>query len=741
MKNMKNIKKLTSLILVIILIIGVIPLSVLTASAETVKMGYIFETGVNIRSDATTASDIVDNVSNLNVNVLGSKGDTKNNINPSTNKAYIWYKISYTSGSETITGYVREDLINVTEYTISDDFNEALKAFPKSYRESLKKLHAIYPNWQFIADKVPLSFDDSVNLQDFEDRKLLTGSSQNSWRSMRKGTYNWETGKYITYDGGRYGASREVIAYYMDPRNFLNANDIYVFMTQTYDSKTQTKAAVEALIENTFLDATITDKNDEYKGKRYSAVIRKAAKEADVNAFVLASTIIQEHGNSGTTLSNGTAKYNNKVVYNFFNFGASGTTKDEVLTNGKKRAYNEGWFTPSESIIGGAKKYSSGYLTEGQNTYYYKNYNVLNPNRIWHQYAQNVADSVNSASRLKKNYSTLYDMKLTFRIPVFDGLPSTASKLPAKSDKLNNYYFESLKSDGLSPAYDRYTDSYTLNADGNKTVSYKLPTGAVYSGESSYPLIAGQNVIKLKIKSQSGYTRTYKITVNASKTATLFVQQGGGTLKKEDDGNWHYYIDDQKVSATTLVKFEGKWYYVKDGVLDRTATKLFKYLDKWYYIKDGVLNSSYTGLLKYNEKHYYIKKGEWLNGYTGLVKYNNKNYYVKKGVLKRFTGFITHTGNKYYVKNGVKLNKTGVITYKNNRYYIINGKRSTKEYTLYKRNGKYLAFKSGKWYKGKKIIKYSGKKYYVNKGYAKTGYTGRVWIGSKSYWIKKGKVV
>ena len=54
------------------------------------------------------------------------------------------------------------------------------------------------------------------------------------------------------------------------------------------------------------------------------------------------------------------------------------------------------------------------------------------------------------------------------------------------------------------------------------------------------------------------------------------------------------------------------------------------------------------------------------------------------------------------------------------------------------KDGKYYAIKSGKWYKGKNIIKYNGKKYYVNDGYAKTSYSGKVTINGKKYTVKKG---
>lgn len=680
---MKMIKKLTAFLLTFVLIIGIIPLAAFSVSAEKYKIGYIFTSGVNIREDATTSSNIIANVSKLTVTVIGSKEDVNGATKTVTTNdggkkqvVYTWYNILYTKDFKTVEGYVREDLITVKEYTLDASFKEELSEFPESYHNDLMLLHAIYPNWKFTADPVPESFSNSVKSQDKAFTKLLTGSSPISWRSMRKGCYNWETNKFITTDGGRYAASREVIAYYMDPRNFLNANDIYIYLQQSYDNNTQTVSGIEKIVNGTFLDAEINNIKDKYNGIRYATVIRKAASDANVNAYVLASTIIQEQGTKGSTLSNGKATYNGKTVYNFFNYSASGTTSEEIIKNASKYAYNQGWFTPSESIIGGAEKYSSGYIAEGQDTYFYKNFNVLNPDKIWHQYAQSVTDSQSSATGLRITYSDLYNMSLTFRIPVYKSLPSQKSKLPSVSDKYNNYYFEKLSVDGIDPQFDRYTTTYNLTTDSGKIITYKLPSGATYIGESTYPLTKGKNTIKLNVKSETGYTNTYTFTINSTKSGTLTLQPSGGTLKKESDNNWYYYVDNVKTKATTLVKYNGKWFYVKNGVWDSTANTLIKHSDNWFYIKNGKWSTK-TDLIKYNGKWFYVKNGKWDNSIN----------------------------------------------------------------TLFKKNGKWFAIKSGKWYKEKAIIKYSGKKFYVNKGFAQLDRSGKVKINNKSYKIKNGKVV
>lgn len=530
-------------------------------NAEIIKMGVITEPGDNkvgiiVRADATTTSSKIANVADKTVvTVIAQKNDTQKTKNPDTGKVYIWYQISYTSSGKNITGYVRENYITVTEYDTDPSFEKQLADFPESYHDDLIKLHALYPNWIFRADKIDLTFTKAITLEAQYPRKQVSPSAKNSWRSMEKNWYNWDENTYATTNGGWYGASSEVIAYYMDPRNFLNANDIYMYMQQKYDANTQTEAGVLEIIDGTFLDAKITDKNDEYYNKTYAKAIMQAAKESSVNPYVLASTIIQEQGTKGATLSKGTT-YKDTTVYNFFNWKASGSTEAAVISNGAAYAYSQGWTTPSKSIIGGAKMYGSGYIADGQDTYFYKNYNIIDPDNIWHQYAQNVSDSLSSSKHLIEMYSDKTEINLTFRIPVYKSLPSSVSALPTKSDKKNNYYFSDIEVDGLTPSFSRYTYEYDLSISDNTSVYVELPSGASLSGTTSHTLKKGDNEVKLVVKSQTGYKRNYTINVNASKACTLTVttdknSQPEDTETKIINGDTN---GDGKVTLTDLAR-------------------------------------------------------------------------------------------------------------------------------------------------------------------------------------------
>ena len=484
--------------------------------AVTATRGYVDATNVNIRADATTSSVSYGRVSNVYVTVNGEKKGSD---------GYTWYNITYGS----ITGYIRGDFVVLISDETDKDFESQIAAFPESYRQYLRDLHAIYPNWKFYADNISMTLDEAVAL---EIGRKVSDTTDLSWRSMDLGSYNWNTGAWASSDGnGRwYYVSREVIKYYMDPRNFLNATYIYSYMKQDYDPSTQTEEGLKKIVAGTFLERGYSDPNDTAYGGSYIKVIMAAAQKSDVNPYILASTIIQEQGVNGTSplISGEYSGY--EGYYNFFNIGA---TDGNAVIGGLTRAKNEGWNTRSASIIGGAQFCGNSYVSKGQNTYFYMNYNIKDPGNLWHQYATAVHNAASSGSQTAKTYRDLKNAELDFLIPVYEDMPSAVSELPQKSGKLNNYYFSSISVSGLTPTFSRLTYDYDLKVSGNTTVKVTMPSGASYAGADSYALSAGRNIVRLKVRSQTGYTTDYVIDVNADKACILYIDSGKGII----DGN------------------------------------------------------------------------------------------------------------------------------------------------------------------------------------------------------------
>lgn len=123
-------------------------------------------------------------------------------------------------------------LFSIADSNTNITFEESLKQFPQDYRVELNKLHSLYPNWVFTADTVSESFNTLVYKESvgYSKKQININIAKTSRLSMNENSYDWDSGKYFVDSSGFACASREVIAYYMDPRNFLNENDIFMFL-------------------------------------------------------------------------------------------------------------------------------------------------------------------------------------------------------------------------------------------------------------------------------------------------------------------------------------------------------------------------------------------------------------------------------------------------------------------------------------------------------------------------------
>lgn len=483
----------------------------ITASAES-RIGYVDATDVNMREKPTTSSAVVQSgLSHVYVIVTGEEKDSS---------GVLWYKVEYNGKTGYICStYQGETLVKIIEPTTDKSFEEQLKAFPESYHPALRALHAIYPNWTFAADNIDMTLDEAVEL---EITRKLVNTTEKSWRSMNKGAYDYDKGTWVAHYTNWYVASREVISYYMDPRNFLNSNTVFTFILHNYDATTQTEAGLRKIVGGTFLD---TDD--------YVKWIIEASVESKVNACVLAAKILQELGSSKNLESTSSFISGNypgyEGFYNYYNIKASGT---DVIKNALEYAKKNGWDTREKAIIGGAIFFAKEYLLSGQNTYYYMDFNIKNPKNIWHEYAEAIHDASSKGSILSKAYTTDANSVVNFLIPVYKNMGAVA-ELPEKTDKLNNYYFDSISVAGLTPTFSRFIFSYDLKISAGATVSTRtvklaVPSGASYTGAAHFSLKKGQNTLALTVKAETGYTTDYVINILADEDCVLYVDTGGG---------------------------------------------------------------------------------------------------------------------------------------------------------------------------------------------------------------------
>ena len=374
---------------------------------------------LNIRSDAGSEYSKLGSLpSGAAVSVLGSKKDSSGKI---------WYKYQF---NDSKVGWICSDYAEVRTVVSSSFFEDEMKAqgFPDSYKPALRLLKEEHPKWVFKAYDVGCTWATAINKENAKPGlNVIDTSLPKSWRSKDSDCYNAETGVWSRYDGRWYSAHTKVIKYYMDPRNFLNDNGIYQFITHKYDGDTQNLATVKSVVKGTFME---TRKPGGWK--TFAALINAAGKNSGVNPNVLAAMIIQEQGSKGTSgLISGTYS-GYEGYYNFLNIGAYTTSTMTAVQRGLWYAQQQGWDTEYKAIKGGADTYHDNYVERNQYTFYTKKFNVMNgSDKIGsHQYMTNVQGAYGEAVQLKKAFPADYNGALTFIIPVYDSMPLSPCDLP-----------------------------------------------------------------------------------------------------------------------------------------------------------------------------------------------------------------------------------------------------------------------------------------------------------------------
>ena len=444
---------------------------------------------------------------------------------------YVKVRYYFNTTNTTYKGYYCN--ANLTTGTITDEMKTEFTnaGFPESYFSKLAILKTAHPNWEFKAINTKLDFNSAVNSLNIAGRSLVQLSSSNNYAYMDTGStsFDYKNNKFIPYDSKSsdnawYNANYDTIAYYLDPRNFLIDMYIFQFEGLSYDNG----------VSDETLTSTINEvfKND-YLNK-FTIDFVNAGKESKVSPVYLASLSKQEVGGSTTpnsAISGNVSGY--EGYYNFYNIGAY--SGDNPVLNGLSFAKGNDesvfrpWNTEYRAIVGGAKWIAKNYISVGQDTSYFKKYNVVynylkekgeitNPyENFTHHYMTNIMAPSSEARTTYKSYYTtgILDSTFVFYIPVFQNMPETTT-LPTKTGWPNNYLKSLSINDKPIAGFDGDITEYNYYLDVN-TTKVKLSAEPVSSrtnitGVGEFPITENTTKI-ITVKAQNGNTKEYKINV------------------------------------------------------------------------------------------------------------------------------------------------------------------------------------------------------------------------------------
>ena len=363
----------------------------------------------------------------------------------------------------------------------------AAKGFPESYAGRLAELQFCHRNWIFepvgIAD---LTWDKIIEKELTPSWNLVVYAdwAPDEWNALKERNYTPYYAKDAkAYDSGAwYQASRETIEYFMDPRNWLNEHEIFMFETLQFDAEAQTPEAVEKTLSKTFMAKA---KCGGAKGT-FAELLMDVGRRLGVSPVFLAGRMASEQGlgapqSLGTigdclvglstnksnkvgdadiwgkrftrggeatkkVLAKGAAAYNG--YYNFFNFRAYGLGVFEIKYNAWVEAtadetrakYLGPWSTQAKAIEGGSMKIKERYIDTHRHTRYFQKFSVLPAAKDfrWKQYMQNIAAPLVEARNTSKAYAAAdtLDAPYRFLIPVYVAMPKSRCPDPAGGNSI-----------------------------------------------------------------------------------------------------------------------------------------------------------------------------------------------------------------------------------------------------------------------------------------------------------------
>lgn len=323
--------------------------------------------------------------------------------------------------------------------------------FPEEYRESLCALQLRHPSWRFeplfitaLSEEKgeKYTFPYVVTKECVQGRSLVSAGEK--FAAYRDGE--------AVFDTGYFDATRDAVAYFMDPRNFLSEKGVFQFLRLTGDGGSA--EGVERMLSGSAPSQT----------EGIGEILLRVGEKTGLCPLFLASRLRQEQGADGSPLLWGTAGstllgwYEKGVqdengrwvaapskgydkgelesldgIYNPFHAETSGQGAFAVYLAGARHGKTMGWTTLEAGLLGGAEKIRDEYVGRYQDTLYLQKWNVdirsAEPSgqsrNFWGQYMQNIGGAKTEADRLYESYkgALLLEEALSFSIPVYGKMP------------------------------------------------------------------------------------------------------------------------------------------------------------------------------------------------------------------------------------------------------------------------------------------------------------------------------
>lgn len=428
---------------------------------------------LNVRNKPTTSGSTI--IAKL------YRGTRVNIISETTDASGTkWAYVDFLLQGVPMNGYCSSQYLE-RDITVDEAFENAIAAFPESYRPYLRALHAKHPNWIFRPIEVDATWQETLEKETQFGWSLIQNSVADPWKAHDARSYNASTGKYTIVDGSTWvNAAPEVVAYYLDPRNSLYETTVFQYMNLTYNPEVQTIDTVIPLMKG-FMGRGETFPNPDGTLITYAEAFMAAAAYSGANPLFLASKVLQEIGyEKSGSVTGGYAGY--EGYYNFYNIGAS-SGSDPVANglryaktipdNAEEASFLLPWNTVYSAIVGGARWITSRYISCGQDSLYLMKFNVK-PGSSWtfctHQYMTNIRALDNEAKEMYVGYrdNGVLEQSFVFEIPVYQNMTASACEMPPTTgagDFLTNTFNAIL---GRTPDTETYR-CYTANLTSSTT--------------------------------------------------------------------------------------------------------------------------------------------------------------------------------------------------------------------------------------------------------------------------------